>query len=312
MALTGPEVAFQQLAFRAKWAGVFGGLVWGTFWVPVRLLDEAGVTGLWAVALLYGLGALCSLPLLAWRWRRVLAGGWRLQLTGVILGLAIALYGAAFLYTDVASAVLLFYLSPVWGFLLGRIVLRDPVTPVRWLAMVLALGGAAIVLGGSSWPPLPSNPGDWLALASGLLYVIGSLMMLTWRSVPASDYTLSFLVWAGVAMLLLAPLLEGSQLNLEAVVAEFPWLLAFVLLVLLPGCYAAVFGASVLNPGVVGILYMTEIGVSLLLAALITDEVFGWREGIGIGLIALAGALEGLIGLWRLAKERRRVTLDRA
>ncbi|GAB5467294.1 MAG: DMT family transporter [Rhodospirillales bacterium] len=288
-----------RLDSRAKLASLYGGFVWGTFWVPLRFLDDAGISGFWAVALLYGVGALLVLPLVGWRWRRLLANGWRQQLTGAILGIALALYGAAFLFTEVANAVLLFYLSPVWGFLLGRLVLADPITPLRWLAMTLALSGAAIVLGGESWPPLPSNPGDWMALASGLLFVIGSLMMLRWTQVPALDYALSFLVWSGLVILVLALIVEEGVPAMALVWGELPWLVPFLLIVLLPGSFAALYGASILNPGIVGILYMSEIGVAILLAAIFTDEPFGARQGIGILLIAIAGAAEGIFDVLR-------------
>lgn len=287
----------------AKLACLVGGLVWGTLWVPVRALDQAGIGGLWSVALLYGLAGLAALPLMGLRWRHTRRNGWRQQLAGLTLGTAAAIYGLAYLYTEVAKVVLLYYLSPVWGFLLARLLLADPVTPVRWLSMLLALGGAAVILGGDAWPPLPANLGDWLALTAGLLFVLGSLMMLSWVRIAPLDYTLSFLVWSGAGMTLLGLLIEPQTPGAAALWSVLPWLLPASVLVLAPGSYAILFGAAVLNPGVVGILYMTEIGVSILLAALLTDEPFGPREIAGILLIALAGAAEGLL---QVARQRLR------
>ncbi len=289
----------------AKLASLYGGLLWGTFWIPVRELDAAGIEDLWAVALLYFLASLVAAPIMLLRWRRTLQNGWRQQLAGFFLGTAMAIYATAFLYTEVATAVLLYYLAPVWGFLLARLVLKDPITPVRWGSMVLALGGAAIILGGEGWPPLPSNLGDWLALASGLLFVIGSLMMLSWPRVAPQDYALSFFFWSGTATLIAALVVEPALPTQADVAAVLPWLVPLVLLGIIPGGAAAIYGATILNPGVVSIIYMSEIGVSILLAALLTDEPFGLREVAGIVLIAIAGAMEGLLDLAR----RRRAGL---
>ncbi len=289
----------------AKLACLYGGFIWGTFWIPVRELAGSGVDDFWSVTLLYGLAAIAALPLAAWRWRILRANGWRQQLAGLFLGTAAAIYGLAFLYTEVATAVLLYYLSPVWGFLLARLVLRDPITPVRWLSMCLALGGAAVILGEGNWPPVPDNLGDWLALSAGVLFVIGSLMMLSWTKIAPLDYTISFLIWSGASMLGLSLLVDPNPPAADALLAVMPWLLPFVLLILVPGSYAILFGAAVLNPGVVGILYMSEIGVSVFLASILTDEPFGWRQITGIALIALAGAAEGLLEILRRRRRAR-------
>ncbi len=291
----------------AKLASLYGGLLWGTFWIPVRELDAAGVKGLWAVGLLYFLATLVVVPIMLLRWRRTLANGWRQQIAGFFLGTAASIYAAAFLYTEVATAVLLYYLAPVWGFLLGRLVLRDPITPVRWASMVLALVGAAVILGKDSWPPLPGNLGDWFALTAGLLYVTGSLMMLSWPKIAPVDYSLSFLFWSGAGMLVAALSLEPTIPSQAALQSVLPWLLAFVLLGIMPGSFAAVYGATILNPGVVSIIYMSEIGVAIFLAALLTDEPFGLREIVGIVLIALAGVIESLKDLLRHARSGRAI-----
>ncbi len=288
----------------AKAASFYGGLLWGTFWIPVRELDKAGIEGFWSVVFLYFLATLVAVPVMAWRWRRTRANFWRQQLAGLFLGTAAAIYAAAFLYTEVATAVLLYYLAPVWGFLLARLVLKDPITPLRWISMILALSGAAVILGDEGWPPLPANLGDWFALAAGLLFVTGSLMMLSWPKIAPLDYSLSFFLWSGGSMLLAALILEPSLPPQEDLVAVLPWLLPFVLLGLMPGSFAAIYGATILNPGVVSIIYMSEIGVSIFLAAILTNEPFGLREISGIALIALAAVAEGLFDLYRRARAR--------
>jgi len=285
----------------AKLGALAGGAAWGAFWVPVRALERAGLEGFWPVAVLMLATLVSVLPLLALRWRRILAGGWYLQAAGFLTGGAMALYSGAFLYTQVVPAVLLYYLSPVWGFLLARLWLGDPITVHRWVAMVLALTGAAVVFGVDTWPPRPRNVGDWIALASGLLFVIGSMLMLARPRHSSVEYCLAFFIWAGVIGLGIALLQPVAAPALAQIVATAHWLIPVVLLLLTPAIFAAIYGASALNPGLVGILYMAEIGVSLVLAAILTDEPIGPNQILGVAMIALAGALEGLLGVVRRA-----------
>ena len=83
-----------------------------------------------------------------------------------------------------------------------------------------------------------------------------------------------------------------------------PWLLPVVLLVVIPGTFAAMWGTLLLNPGIVGILFMTEISVGTVTAALWAGEPFGAREIIGVLLISGAGLAESLQApfAWRRAK----------
>jgi drug/metabolite transporter (DMT)-like permease len=53
----------------------------------------------------------------------------------------------------------------------------------------------------------------------------------------------------------------------------------------IPGAYAAFWGAPHLNPGVVGLLMMTEISVGVVTAAIWVGEPFGMRELTGVILI---------------------------
>ena len=64
-------------------------------------------------------------------------------------------------------------------------------------------------------------------------------------------------------------------------------------------------GTPKLNPGLVGLLFMTEISVGAITAALWSGEPFGWREAIGVILISLAGIMESLWKIWR----NRRATI---
>ena len=93
-------------------------------------------------------------------------------------------------------------------------------------------------------------------------------------------------------------MLAPSQIpKIEQVLPALPLLLIFMALLVLPGTYASLWGPKYLSPGVVGLLFMTEIIVGAISVALLAGEPFGMRELMGVLLIAGASMLEPLLAL---------------
>jgi drug/metabolite transporter (DMT)-like permease len=280
----------------AKLACAYSGIVWGLFWIPLRALEAKGIAGPWATAVFYGVPFVLVLPLLIWRWRRTLAGGWFLQATGVTLALGLVLYAVSVLYTEVMRAMLLFYLTPVWSALFARAALGEAITPVRWLAMAMGLLGLAVILGNEAGMPWPRNAGDWMALASGLIWSVAAVMLRAGKGIAPPEYFTQNFFWSGLAAFALV-LFTGDWSTAPApahVAAQLPWFAPTAIIVVMSGAYATMWGAPKLNPGVVGLLFMTEIISGSVTAAIWAGEPFGWREIIGALLIAGAGLVESV------------------
>lgn len=286
----------------AKLACAYSGLVWGLFWIPVRGLADAGIDGLWATFFFYSVPFVLSLPLLALRWRPAVAGGVWLQILGLVPAVSLVLYSISILYTDVVRAALLFYLTPLWSTLLARIFLGEPITSLRWLAMALAILGMLVIFHIDAGIPLPEQPGDWIALASGFLWSVASILLRADKRTPAIDLLVQNFIWSAIAaaalLIAFGPGMAGSP-PLAIYVAQLPWLVPTIIIVVMTGVYASMWGTPKLNPGLVGLLFMTEISVGAITAALWSGDPFGWREVIGIVLISTAGMLESLWDIWR-------------
>ena len=286
----------------AKVACAYSGFVWGLFWIPVRHLDAVGISGLWAIFYFYALPFLLSLPVMVWRCRTIMRGGLWLHVLGLIPALSLVLYSASVLYTDVIRATLLFYLSPLWSTLLARLFLREPITLLRSLAIVVALLGMLVIFHADTGIPFPRRSGDWIALGSGFLWSFASILLRADKGSQAIDLVVQNFFWsAAVATVLLwafGPGLE-SPASLSVYLAQLPWLVPTLILVVMSGVYASMWGTPKLNPGLVGLLFMTEISVGTSTAALWSGEPFGWREVLGIVLISSAGIMESVWELWR-------------
>lgn len=280
----------------AKLAAVYAGLVFGIYWIPIRALEGAGFPGLWATTIFNLASVLIILPLV-WRDRkRFFPGRLRFHVICFGTGLAYALYASAYVYTEVVNVIVLFYLMPIWGFLLARWIIADPITPARWWSMILGFAGMWVILGEGMAFPLPRNAGDWMALSAGLLWAGTSLMLLMDRQEKATTYGAGFIVWAFLITATLAWLSTGqgtlSPADWSLIGEVMLWLIPFALIVIVPAAVATVFAPTKLNPGIVGILFMAEISVGVITAAIWAGEPFGFRQVIGVTFITVAGVLE--------------------
>ena len=270
-------------------------LLWGTLWIPLRRIHEAGPSGASAVTAGFLLPLILLLPFALARWRRILKGGWALGMAGFLLSLSIALYSEGLLRGTVARVLLAFYLTPVWSTLFERLLLAEPIAGRRVLTIVLGLAGMLVIFGREAGLPLPRTSAEWMGLAAGVAWGLSMVFVKRTASRPISDRVFAHFVFLGPAFFL-ATLIPGGvssfDLEIRALVDSASWLMAFALLWMLPVVWLTIFGASHLGPGRVAIFLMLEIVVGLTTASLLTDEPFGTRELIGAVLITGACGVE--------------------
>ncbi len=164
--------------------------------------------------------------------------------------------------------------------------------------MALGFLGILVILGPDQGIPLPQNTGDWMALTSGFLWAAGSLLLLLDEQGTAFDCGIGFIFWGTVcaaAMAILAIQLgDLPPPRLTVDLDLLSWLVPVSILIVIPAGFATVYGPMVLNPGVVGLLFMTEITVGTITAAVWAGEPFGFIQILGILLVSSAGLLEVL------------------
>ena len=288
----------------AKLACAYSGLVWGLFWLPVRKLAEAGITGLWANLMFYAVPFVIVLPVVLWRRRQITREGLKLQALSFSVGVSLALYSLAILYTEVVRAMLLFYLTPFWSLILAWAVLGEKIRLAHWVAMALAALGLSIMLRADAGVAFAISAGDAIALISGLLWAVAAVLLRASPQTPAVDIWAMNFIWCAIAAVVMPALALGGFATsppLALYLAQLSWLVPVSIIVVLSGVYSGMWGARKLNPGIVGLLFMTELSAGAITAALWAGEPFGWREITGIVLITLAGMLDSV---WAFASAR--------
>ena len=283
-----------SLKAKASIACAYSGVAWGLFWIPLRGMDDAGITDAWATVMFYGVPLLLFSPWILLHWRRILAGGWPLQFIGISTGVALAFYSSALLYTEVVRALVIYYTTPVWSLLLARVVLGERITAARVLAIGFGLAGMLVMFGIDTGFPWPRNVGDWMALAGAMGWAVAAVLLRRDDGSRSMEICSVYFFYGVIAAILLALSPLAGDIGIprwSAFVDVLPWAIPIAIIVI-PGAYAAFWGAPHLNPGVVGLLFMTELSVGGVTAAIWAGEPFGWRELAGVMLITMAGLSE--------------------
>lgn len=278
-------------------------VLWGTWWIPLRILNGQGLPGDWASVAVYVMAAAVLSPVAIGRWRRFVRGGLLLLAVGASFGCMLFLWNRAVIVGDIVRATLLLYLTPVWATLLGRLVLKEAVGPLRTFSILAGLSGVAVVLGfpGESDVPLPRSEGDWLGLFAGVAFAT-SLTLARLGGTPRADGSprelggfeqsfIAFVVGAigAFVFIAVAPLgtPEGGELAVSLPIAA-----GAALVWLLPQTFFCLWGAARLDPGRTSILLMLEVIAAAVSSTVIAGDVFTWRDGAGCMLILLAGVVE--------------------
>ena len=280
--LTGPEAAI-----------VVSGALWGLYWIPVRYLEARGAGVVWITLGLF-VAALAILAPVLIRYppaRAVFTP--RMLVTGLLTGGSFVLYSVAIVLTEVVTAILLFYLSPVWATVLGRVLLGERLTGSRVAALALGLAGLWVVLGAESGMPLPRNAGDWCALVAGVTWALGSLRVHQDTDTSAAAHTAALFV-GGLVVITVVALAPGTAGPMPSVTLSAGGILVVVALLSLSSAWGILWGARIVSPGRVGLLLMMEVITGLASAAMLTGEPFGPVQMIGSTLIVAAALVEVL------------------
>ncbi len=275
-------------------AAASGGAIWGLYWLPIRQLEESGVSPAWATLMAFGVIGVVSGGLFAVRWTRVRQVQWGVVVTGIISGGSMVTYATAFVLTDVVKAILLLYLMPVWTTFLGKLILNEKITTRRIFAVALGLAGLFVILEVADGIPRPSNAGDWLALLSGFLWAWATIRIRQDTNYTALEQVGGFYIGGGLASAVAVALpigMFGSMPATEVLIGAAPWLAIFTA-VYLPFVFLIFWSSQRLSPTRVGLLLMTEVIFGVVSAALLAGEVFGWRQSVGVVLITGAALVE--------------------
>ncbi len=293
--MTVAPVLSSPSTFRASALVALSAIVWGCWWIPLREIDGYGLRGDWTSVAVLGIAALCLTPLILGRHGRLLRAGAMVWGTGLFFGAMFSTYQHGLITADVVRVTLLFYLAPVWGTLLGMVFLGARFSLRRMVVIVLGFAGAAVILDFEGGVPSPRGLGEWMGLASGIVFAIGA----TFAHKVVGDYELEK-VWLSLAFGALLSTVFAlvnpvfSMPSADQVVAAAPFTFGVVAVILIPITWTMVWGAQRLDPGRISLLLMLEVVAASVTSTLLAGEPYGIEKVIGTAMILTAGGVEAL------------------
>ncbi|MEP0191760.1 MAG: DMT family transporter [Erythrobacter sp.] len=203
-----------------------------------------------------------------------------LDLASWHIGIGMTRLGNATLFGNGGSFVLL-----VWGFIVARSLPRGS----EWLAIVFAIGGAAILMGRSLEISTQTLVGDLFCLTAGLLYAVYLVNLQGARQGQGRAFgSWSLLVWVSVFA---CPVLLSIALVLGEPVWPTDWTPVLVLFITsqLIGQGLLVFSMAHFPPLVIGLALLTQPVVAAVIGWSVFGEVLSALDVLGMML--LGGAL---------------------
>lgn len=274
----------------ATLAMLVSGLLWGLTWMPLRHFAGQQLTGLTLTALTYGAIGAVSLPWI-WSQRRIWwHQGHLLILVGLLGGLANACFTTALMFGEISRAMLLFYLTPLWGTIGGRVCFGEPVTRLRMLCVVMALGGALLVLGGPAALSGNLHWMDLIAIGAGLFFASQNIAARAASGIPISVKVLAAFVGCGAVAFVLLPFAGHEFPAVDATLALK--LTGFAVLWLVAAMWTQVYGVSHLEAGRAAVLVVFELVASVVSAMVIAGERLDMLGWVGAALITGAALVE--------------------
>ena len=275
-----------------------GAALWGLYWLPLRTIENAGLSGAWSVVFFNACPLLVLCPLLLFHYRKLAGLFWPTVLAAVMIGLAFTLYANGLVETTVARATLLYYLTPVWSTMLGVIWLSEPLTKARIVAICVAFIGLILLLSGGGVTQLPLNKGDLYSFLSGIFWAVGLATLNRWAAIPIIPLTAFVFMFTTAMSAVLASVFYADPVPLLSEIrVAFPTAAFWSIVILLP-CFFVIFRVSqILFPGRVGLLTMSEVIVAIISAAvLLPEEILMPVQWLGALAIIFAGIVEVAFG----------------
>lgn len=198
-------------------------------------------------------------------------------LAGLLSGVSTVFFVGAVTHTTAANVLIIVGAVPLIAALLGRVFLGEAVPLRTWIAIILALGGIGLAVGGGATGP---RPGDLLACGT-VLCMSGYLTVL--RAAGHLDMT-PCIVFSGVV----AAALAGPFASPLAVPSASVGYLLLLCVVVIPVSFTLItLGPRYLPAHEVALICLLEMVLGPYLVWIVLGENPGWHALVG-GCVVLA------------------------
>ncbi|MGD8926670.1 MAG: DMT family transporter [Thioalkalispiraceae bacterium] len=248
------------------------------------------MSGVWASLFIYLGTFVIAFPVLVRRYHELFVTPYLLLAIMIASGWCNVAFILAIIDGEIVRVILLFYLSPIWSTILARFVLKEELTLLARLTIILAIIGAMTML----WSPdigypWPASSADWLALSSGIAFALANLFIHLARRTSIQVKT--SVAWVGVVVIAsLMIVIQSPPLQISSISTVFSALLVGVILMSIM-TFCVVYGVTHMPIHRSAVILLSEIVAAAVSAYLLTDERMSLYEWTGGSIVILAAYL---------------------
>ena len=271
-------------------------ILWGTWWYPLRLLNEYANNNAIPLFLSFMLGGFAIFIFSTKNISSFSKKNILITLLAASIGAAaMCLYNEGLIRGNVARILIFFYLTSVWSTMIEVFFLRQPLTIFRACSISAGFIGLFIITGIDEGNFLPSSMADIFGILSGMLWSVCATLIRINKELDVNFATSIFILVGGIFVILATYLPDGQTLsgfNLDVFSKTIPVIIAFAFIWLLPGYWLITYGQDQVDPGRAGILLMFEVVIGVVSAYLLANEIITLREFIGAIFVMSAPLIE--------------------
>ena len=268
--------------------------LWGLYWIPLRFLENSGVSGLWASFLIYAVSFLFLLPRFFKLRSHFYAKKKLYILLAIFAGWTNLAFVLALLEGEIIRVMILFYLSPVWATILAFFVLNERLKKINILALILAILGVILI----AWHPeieftKSFDVADFYAITSGFAFAITNILVRKIgglsHSVKMCSAWFGVMVLAGCGIIITQDVFPIITLNNFLLI----FILGFPLMIVMT--WTAQYGVTHLPIYLSSVLFLFEIIVGAVSGVMLANEFITIVQFAGVIMILFAGLLNTAI-----------------
>ena len=275
---------------------VLSTLLWGTWWYPLRLLNEYASNNAIPLTLSFMLAGFFLLSFSLKNVHLFTKKNIILTIIAATAGAAaMCLYNEGLLRGNVARILIFFYLTAVWSTIIEIVFLRTPLTIYRAFSIAAGFTGLFIITGLDKGNILPTSLADLFGITSGFLWSVCATIIRINKELDVNFGTSIFILIGGLFVIIATLLPDGQVLagfDTEILSDTYIIILIFAFIWLLPGYWLITFGQDQVDPGRAGILLMFEVVIGIISAYLLANEIITMREFIGAVFVMSAPLIE--------------------
>jgi drug/metabolite transporter (DMT)-like permease len=270
---------------------LFSSIIWGTSWYPLRLLDNAGLNGIWQTLIIYFAIVIFYSVFVHSFMSEYKQVGIRFLLMILAVGWCNLAFFLAMLDGQVLRVLLLFFLSPLWSIALAYWIVHESISKTAMVGLFFGMVGMVVMLlPGVNLSDFHIRTADLLALSSGFTFALGNVLARYHQNISVNAK--AYAGWWGVVIVsAIMAYFSGEQVPHVNSLFVWPAAALMGLLLLLPATMALTYGVSRLPVQQSSVILLFEIVVGGISAWLLAGEIMMLNEWVGGAMILLAGII---------------------